>query len=165
MLPITPITGPIVTWLIESACSNVDSTVARCCRGVSGTIHPPRRLLRNERTRSMTRLAAAAMRNEPEAAITSRNVTWTRISPAIQCRWRSSDSSPWARWNHHGTTMPSAADVQPTMAIHAPPTSPTSRAPRGRGAGLVGVAVVGLAGPAGDEQRHGQDRAGPGWRG
>ena len=71
---------------------------------------------------------------------------------------------PVRRRNHHGTMMPSAADVQPTTAIHVTPTSRASRHGRGRPEVLLDVAVVGLAGPAGEEQGDGEDRqdaAGP----
>ena len=92
--PITPSAGLSVTWPIESVCSNVESTVARLRFGVSGTIHAASRPLRNDRTRSISNVAAAARTNEPVAAIVSRPATWTTTSQTIHRRCAGSSRCP-----------------------------------------------------------------------
>ena len=155
--PISPSPGPIVTWLIESVCSNVDSTVARLRRGVSGTIQAASNPLRSDWTRLITNVTAAATTNEPVSAIVTRAVTWTATSQTIHRRCARSSRWPWRRWNHHGTTMPRAADVQPTTAIHVSPDQPGhAGGPRSHEEVLLGVPVVGLAGTAGEEDGDGE---------
>ena len=131
--PMAPSGGPTVTWLIESACSIVDSTVARRSRGVSGTIQAPSRRSAASARGPRARLTAAARRKEPVTTSTRRATTWARDQPDDPLLL------PIARRGGRGGARTTTArrsrgpaDSHPTTASHVSGDHPGHPAGRGR---------------------------------